>query len=175
MSSSHPAHTKIMFLDDPEAVAAKIAGASCPAQVVQGNGVLPILEHILFPISEIRMLQLQNGSLNGVEDHSTNGHPTNGERNSRPFVADGAPEGALFSVAVAESECMCGSKRHYRTYIDLEQDYVQGRVGPAELKEAVISALNQLLATIRKSYSSDEGWQSADQMGYPEDCVARRQ
>lgn len=160
MSSSHPAHTKIMFLDSPEEVGEKIAGASCPPRAVEGNGVLPIIRHILMPISAIRSL----GRYEEVASDTTWGKEYR-------FASKGAPDGTLFSVAasIRATQCECGSYRHYSTYEDLERDYTAGRIGPSELKEAVINALNQVLATIRELYEGDDGWRVADQRGYPED------
>jgi tyrosyl-tRNA synthetase len=160
MSSSHAANTKITFLDDPAAVEEKMAGASCPAGTAQGNGVLPIVEHILIPISEIRMLHLHDKA-NGVTGHGVEGRG--------PFAAEGAPEGTLFSVAVPGAGCKCRSHRNYCTYAELERDYIAGTVGPAALKEAVASALNQVLEPIRAMYEGNEEWKAADQKGYPED------
>ncbi|KAF4506032.1 hypothetical protein G6O67_006156 [Ophiocordyceps sinensis] len=139
MSSSSPAHTKITFLDDAEVVRDKIAGASCKAGIVQGNGVLPVVQHILMPVSEIRTRHEANG---------TNGFKT---------------EGTLFSVAAS------GGCRNYSTYAELERDYVDGTVGPIALKEVVVDALNMLLDPIREMYKGNEAWRGEDQKGYPED------
>lgn len=151
MSSSSPSHTKIMFLDDPEVVKEKIAGASCPAGTVQGNGVLPIVQHILMPVGEMRMRHKANG--------------TSG-------LSTAKMEGALFSVPAPEKECGCHSKRRYGTYEELERDYVDGTIGPAALKAAVVDGLNQLLEPIRDMYKGNEEWRGEDRLGYPEDWPA---
>lgn len=152
MSSSHPAFTKIMFLDDAETVRAKIAGAACPARVVEGNGILPIVEHILFPASEISLLDLDG-----------QGRPDGAGGVVGPYAAERAPAGTLFSISDA------GGSRNYSTYGQLEGDYVAGLVEPEALKTAVADAVNGLLRPIREAYSVDDEWKAADREGYPED------
>lgn len=154
MSSSHPAHTKIMFLDDEETVVKKLAGAACPEKTVQGNGVLPILKHVVIPISELRI------ALYGSRDAQ--------EQDSKylPFVAAGAPEDTLITLQVGE-----GERRHYSTYEQAERDYVEGILGPDDLRWVVASGLNQVLGQIREMYESNEEWKLADRLGYPEDLV----
>lgn len=164
MSSSHPADTKIMFLDDEVTVNDKIAGATCKAQIIEGNGVLPIVQHVLMPISEIR-------SGLAKTDHERNGSPSEGESfRYGPFTVDGAPAGSLLSVKCYGETT--ATYRHYRTYTELENDYMQGVVEPASLKEAVAAALNQVLQPIREIYKGSEEWQEADRKGYPEDWPA---
>ncbi|KAM4062691.1 tRNA synthetases class I (W and y) domain-containing protein [Hirsutella rhossiliensis] len=154
MSSSSPAHTKILFLDDAAAVEEKITRASCPANAVQGNGVLPIVEHILMPVGDIRL-----GDKANAVDGAT---ATRGE----------LQEGTWFSVAVLETGCEDRLHRSYCTYEELERDYVAGVIEPTALKEAVVDALNRLLEPIRKMYEENEEWRRADQMAYPEDWPA---
>lgn len=163
MSSSHPAHTKVMFLDSETAVKEKIAGAACLPGTVQGNGVLPIVEHILIPVSEIKMLHLESKKENGV-----NGHHVGGVGG---FAAKGAPDGTLFSIPVSVAAGDDHPHLHYGTYQDLEGDYIAGEIHPAALKDAVADALNQLLQPIRDLYDGDDEWKLADQRGYPEDWL----
>lgn len=154
MSSSHPAHTKIMFLDDAETVTAKLAGAACPEKIVQNNGVLPILKHVVIPISELRV------SFYGARQ--VQGH----DSKYLPFTALDAPDGTLISVQVGE-----GEHRHYSTYEQLEGDYVEGILGPEDLRRSVASGLNQVLGQIREIYKGNKEWQVADRLGYPEDLM----
>ena len=164
MSSSHPAHTKIMFLDDAASAVEKLAGAVCPAGAVQGNGVLPIVEHVLMAISEIRMLFPGGGD----KSDGRTGNPGVGA-----FAAEGAPNGSLFSVTLhGASSCGCKSVRNYCTYEELEGDYVAGLIDANALKDAVAGALNQVLQRIRDRYELDEEWREADRRGYPEDWPA---
>lgn len=128
-----------MFLDDPLTVGRKISGASCPERTVQGNGVLPIVQHILMPVGELRLAC--------------------GGTGESPFAGVEAPSGTLLSI----------DGRHYCDYEALVQDYVSGMIGPLQLKASVIAGLNHLLQPIRQSYDDDEAWKAADRMGYPED------
>lgn len=161
MSSSHAPHTKIMFLDDAATVDSKIAGATCPPGCTQGNGILPIVEHILMPVSEIRMNQHRAELENGA------GRPCVGRLGA--FAAKGAPEGTLFSIGKTAGADKGHSHHNYFTFEELESDYTAGLIEPEALKEAVASALNHLLQPIRELYSEDGDWRCADKMGYPED------
>ncbi|KAE8420926.1 hypothetical protein BDV36DRAFT_281150 [Aspergillus pseudocaelatus] len=146
MSSSHAQHTKIMFLDDPETVKSKLESAVCIEGVAEGNGILGILEHILFPVSEIRQLKL-------------------------PAVF-GCPEGTLLSVRITfNTDGNQDTYRHYKSYKELEEDYVAKKVYPNALKLAVAEGLNALLGAIRREYESNKEWQEADRLGYPEDWL----
>lgn len=51
MSSSHPAHTKISFLDSADAIQDKIEMAFDNAKSKEANGVLLALKDILIPAS----------------------------------------------------------------------------------------------------------------------------
>ncbi|KAF3483849.1 tyrosyl-tRNA synthetase [Arthroderma uncinatum] len=167
MSSSHPAYTKIMFLDDPKTVREKIAGACCTAGDVQGNGILPIVQHILMPISELRLFNIENA--NYVVHDGSNGLGDRQEDIHLPLSAKGAPDGTLFSVRVPDADYACNSYRHYKNYEDLEQDYVSLKIDPDALRESVVSGLNQVLKPIREIYEGNEEWRQSDIMGYPED------
>lgn len=83
-----------------------------------------------------------------------------------PFTDLHAPDGTLISVKVGE-----GEYRHYSTYEQLERDYVDGILGPEDLRRSVASGLNQVLGQIREIYKGNEEWQVADRLGYPEDLV----
>ena len=53
MSASDEA-SKVNLTDDPEEVEEKIGQAFCPAGEVEGNGVLEYLEHLVFPVLDVR-------------------------------------------------------------------------------------------------------------------------
>ncbi|RCI14692.1 hypothetical protein L249_6892 [Ophiocordyceps polyrhachis-furcata BCC 54312] len=151
MSSSHPDHTKLTLLDDEATIERKVAGSSCPAGTAEGNGMLPIVEHILMPISELHVR----------------------DRGRSPMVAHGAAEGTLFSVDVGRGPSPDpASRRDYCTYQDLQRDYLRGVMEPEALKAAVARAVHQVLAPIRDAYAGNEAWREADRMGYPEDWPA---
>jgi tyrosyl-tRNA synthetase len=166
MSSSSPAHTKVMFLDDAATVVDKIAGATCPAGEVQGNGILPIIEHVLMPISEIHMIF--SGA--GDKANGMNGHTPSSKVGA--FAAKGAPDGTLLSIGVHAASCTCRSHRHYSTYEEVQRDSVAGLLEADALKDAVADALNKVLQPIRDMYEADDEWRQADRMGYPEDWPA---
>lgn len=155
MSSSHPGHTKIMFLDNPQSVKAKVSGAHCTEGVVEGNGILPILKHILFPVGELRSLHL--GGDEGLS--------------RLPFCFPCSPEGTLFSLHTEFDNGAFSICKHYRSYEELEQDYVAKKISPGALKKAVAEALNKLLEPIRQEYEVNEEWRESDRFGYPEDWL----
>ncbi|KAE8152378.1 tyrosine--tRNA ligase, cytoplasmic [Aspergillus avenaceus] len=159
MSSSAAQSTKIMFLDDAQTVQEKVARGVCHPGVVEGNGILPILEHILMPISELRW---------DSQSRSTQGDSGDVKW---PFCAKDAPSGTLFSIPVRNVGCGCKAYRHYESYEALENDYKDGHVTPEILKDAVASALNELLEPVRQAYEGNGEWREADRMGYPEDWV----
>lgn len=68
MSASDP-NSKIDLLDNPETSARKIKKANAPPKVVEGNGLLAFVEHVLFPASALldgqRVLKVERGE--GVE------------------------------------------------------------------------------------------------------------
>ena len=157
MSSSDPAHTKIMFLDGPETVQRKISGAYCEEGDVATNGILPILKEILVPISEFRSKRLwREGSIESqMQDIS------------RPFCREDAPKGTVFTIEQDSENGWEG--KNYKAYAEIEQDFADKGLQPATLKAAVAGALNLLLAPIREAYEQDEGWQAVDKLAYPSD------
>lgn len=161
MSSSDPPHTKIMFLDDPETVRAKISGALCEEGNVETNGILPTLKEILIPISEI-WVELEKAQRKN-QPEQVNGIV--GDR--RSFVSKDAPEDTLFSVPLEPT----GSDnfKHFNSYHQIEQDFAQKKLHPDALKAAVAEAINQLLAPIRTAYERNDEWQRVDEKAYPDD------
>lgn len=154
MSSSDPAHTKIMFLDGPETVQQKISGAYCKDGDVVTNGILPILKEIIIPISVFRSKRLwREESIESRLD------------NCRPFCSEDAPEGTVFTIEQDSENGWEGG--HYKAYAEIERDFADQRLRSATLKTAIAGALNLLLAPIRKAYEQDEGWQAVDKLAYP--------
>ena len=157
MSSSHPAHTKIEFLDPPHIVRSKISSAPCsPTSLPPENGILALLRDVIWPISEQRMER-------GRGEVGANPEEGRDVGEQRPFCGDGALEGTLFSVATLHGV------GHYNTYPALETDFRNGIIPPDALKSAIIDALNALLAPIRKAYAENEEWQAADKLAYPDE------
>lgn len=63
----------------------------------------------------------------------------------RPFVIPGS-----------KNEESSGSGRRYRTYTDLESDFVSGNVSPKELRTATGIALSEVIDPVRKRLTSQE-------------------
>lgn len=159
MSSSDPAHTKVMFLDGPETVQRKISGAYCQEGDIATNGILPILKEILIPISEFRSKRLwrDEGTVESQRQENT----------CKPFCSEDAPEGTLFTIP-HDSENGWETK-HYKSYEEIEHDFAERKLLPATLKASVADAIDLLLAPIREAYAQDEAWQAVDKLAYPSD------
>ena len=109
MSSSDPAHTKIMFLDGPETVQRKISGAYCKEGDVATNGILPILKEILVPISELRSKRLwKEVSIESPRQDT-----------SRPFCSEDAPKDTVFTIEQDGENGWEG--KHYNTYAEMNR------------------------------------------------------
>ncbi|KAE8369558.1 hypothetical protein BDV27DRAFT_153046 [Aspergillus caelatus] len=172
MSSSDSSNSKIMFLDNAQTVREKISRGSCHPGVVEANGILPILKHVLMPISELRWNNQSHSPQKSVSngDYDLNEH--NGSADVKwPFCAKDAPWGTLFSIPVRNVGCECKVYTHYQSYEAIENDYKEKLITPETLKDAVASALNELLDPVRQAYEGNEEWREADRMGYPEDWI----
>ncbi|EKG18664.1 Aminoacyl-tRNA synthetase class Ib [Macrophomina phaseolina MS6] len=166
MSSSKPAATKIEFLDDPPTVRRKVQHAACPPRQMVENGILELLKHVLVPVSELRLERARGQTGLNTEEGAGGG---SGSCGGRPFVADGAPDGAVFSVArAARQPGMEEEHLHFASYAELERAYVSGAIEPAPLKAAVEAAFNDLLAPIRDVYAQSKEWQEVDRAAYPD-------
>lgn len=151
MSSSDPPNTKIMFLDGPNTVREKIAGAYCERGEIAKNGILPTLKEILIPISELWMANRRHGQ-------GLSGGPN-------PFSSADAPEGTVFSVEFHANDG--GGYRHYQSYDEIEHEFAERTLDPEALKNTVAGALNRLLAPIRRAYRENKAWQEIDTLAYP--------
>jgi tyrosyl-tRNA synthetase len=154
MSSSDPPTTKIMFLDGPDTVRKKIAGANCEAGDIERNGILPTLKEVLIPISELRA----DRWMPDLETQTATGYP-------RPFCSEDAPKDTVFSVEQGATDSR--GSRHYKSYSELQQDFLEKKLDPEALKTAVAEAINQLLSPIRSAYKENKAWRAADEMAYP--------
>lgn len=106
MSSSKQ---NFIAVDEPAAsVKKKLMSAFCPPEIAEGNPVLQIYKHTIFPSPEL-----------------------SGE------------------VTIERSE-KHGGNVSYERYEELERDYVEGAVHPADLKANAIRSLNEVLEPIRK-------------------------
>ncbi|KAF7293225.1 Tyrosine tRNA ligase [Mycena chlorophos] len=151
MSSSDP-NSKIDFLDSPEAVKKKIKLAFCEEGTVEGNGVLAFVEAVLIPISKLRIENLRSNG--AILDEPL-----------QPFVAEGAPEGTVFSIARDEK---FGGPMHYASYAELRDSFASKALHPGDLKQAVAASINKLLDPIRKAFEDDKEWQEIEKLAYPD-------
>ncbi|EJD38160.1 tyrosine tRNA ligase [Auricularia subglabra TFB-10046 SS5] len=147
MSSSDP-DSKIDFLDSPEDVKRKIKKAFCEEGKVEDNGLLAFVRAVAIPIARL--------------------HAERGD-NIRPFVSNDAPAGSVFSVSRAEKY---GGPLHFSTYEELEKAYANKEIHPGDLKNAVTSTLNTLLAPIRKAFEENEEWKAIEKLAYPPEVKA---
>lgn len=159
MSSSHPPHTKILFLDGAEAIKDKIDMAFDNAESMEKNGVLLALKNILIPASTIARNQLINHKqLDSFQDDGDGPYKST-------FYSEDAPNGTVFTIEVDRKHSH--ERKHYSSYEDIEADLTDGRLPSQDLKMAITRAFNQLLEPIRKSYKLNGAWQTSEQQGYP--------
>lgn len=157
MSSSDP-DSKIDFLDPPDAVRRKIKKAFCEEGNVADNGVLSFVEAVLIPISELRLERAASKVANSDD-------PNGGSaEEQKPFVSEGAPTGAVFSVSRDEKY---GGPMHFSTYDALKEAFGKRDIHPKDLKGAVADAIVSLLAPIRKRFEENKEWQQVTELAYP--------
>jgi len=154
MSSSDP-NSKIDFLDMPEAIRKKVKLAFCEEGNVEGNGVLSFVEAVLIPISQLR-LDRQSGTDTLLES---------GLGDQRPFIADNAPAGTVFSI---ERDEKFGGSTHYSDFETIKEDFKNKVLHPKDLKAAVASGIVRLLEPIRKAFEENEEWQKIEKLAYPD-------
>lgn len=144
MSSSHPPHTKIMFLDDDEAVREKIVAAyqGAPLDATK-NGVLAALRDILIPISQLQA--------EGIIPNT-----------KYRFVAEDAPKDAVFTTGSGDQ------MTHYQGYHEIERAIMDNKLSESQITDAVASGINKLLESVREAYKTNSEWQEAERLGYPE-------
>ncbi|KAH8916935.1 tyrosine tRNA ligase [Atractiella rhizophila] len=147
MSSSDP-NSKIDFLDSPAAVKKKIKSAYAAPGEVEGNGVLAFCKAVIFPIGELKV-----HGIKGVME----------KKGTWEAVADGAPEGTIFSIRREEKY---GGNVHYSKYEDLEADYASQKVFPADLKAGVLDVILALIKPIQEAFEADEAWKKVERAAY---------
>lgn len=158
MSSSDP-NSKIDFLDPPEVVRKKIKSAFCEEGNVEENGVLSFVEAVLIPISQLRLERLHGDT--GAD--SEEGQEAVGDQ--IPFVVEGAPEGTVFSIFRKED---FGGSLHYKSFLELKDDFREKKLHPKDLKTAVAEAIVKLLTPIREAFEKSEEWKEIEKLAYPD-------
>ncbi|KAF3167129.1 hypothetical protein TWF225_012054 [Orbilia oligospora] len=150
MSASDP-RSKIDLLDDPETVCDKISNSICKPGMIEDNPILALLRVVLIPISRLRLARCSSEVNDPICECS-------------PYVGADAPEGSIYSIEIQN-----GSLRHYRSYEEIESDFLSGAVSAAALKGACAKGINQLLSHIRKSFERSLEWQDSLNLGYGDD------
>lgn len=157
MSSSDP-NSKIDFLDPPSVIKKKIKAAFCEPGNVTENGLLAFVKAVLIPISHLRIERLtKTGISTDVLE------PGRGDQS--PFVSEGAPEGAVFSVVRPEKY---GGAIHYKAYEEIEKDFKEEVIHPGDLKGAVGDAIVKLLEPVQELYREKPEWQEVTALAYPD-------
>ncbi|EXJ72353.1 uncharacterized protein A1O5_04857 [Cladophialophora psammophila CBS 110553] len=173
MSSSHPPHTKIMFLDDAETVNQKVRAGYHSNTEVSKNGVLATLRDVLIPFSQ---LQMERSSSPFLENHPSEERvkgPNDGVGivAAEPFWTPSAPPGTVFTFGPpgpGEGHDGGHKSRHYTSFDQIMQDLADQKLSDDDIVAAVGNALNQILAPIRVAYQASLAWQAADGQGYPD-------
>ncbi|KAJ3985809.1 tyrosine tRNA ligase [Lentinula detonsa] len=156
MSSSDP-NSKIDFLDSPEVVKKKIKGAFCEPGNVEDNGLLAFAEAVLFPISQLKIDQAKGTGV--IDEDGKEALYTD----QKSFASDDAPEGTLFTVNTKFDGPM-----HFSTFAELRQVFKDEKLHPADLKPAMVDAINRLLDPIRKAFEASEDFQKIENLAYPD-------
>jgi len=141
MSSSDP-NSKIDFLDAPATVKSKIAKAHCAPGEVEGNGVLAFIGAVIIPVGEL--LKGQGRGADRVWSETEQG----------VFTVHGNPK-------------FGGATVHYASFDELKEAYAAEKVHPGDLKDAVVKAINALLAPIQAEYEADPAFRAAEAAAYP--------
>jgi tyrosyl-tRNA synthetase len=154
MSASDP-NSKIDLLETPEVVKKKIKAAFCEEGNIEENGVLSFVGAVLLPISQLRK--------DHIAEAVAAGKPT--DDLPKPFVGDGAPAEAVFSIM--RNPKWGGEPSHYASFETLQQDFKDLKLHPGDLKTAVVDAINSILKPIREAYESSKEWQEVERKAYP--------
>lgn len=156
MSSSDP-NSKIDFLDSPEAVKKKLKAAFCEPGNVEDNGLLSFAEAVLFPISQLKIDQIKGTGMLDADGKIVV------PADQKSFASDNAPEGTLFTV-----ETKFDGPIHFSTFAEMRQAFKDEKLHPADLKPAMVNAINRLLDPIRKTFEENEEFQKVEKLAYPD-------
>lgn len=156
MSASDP-NSKIDFLDPPAVIRKKIKSAFCEEGNKNDNGVLAFVNSVLMPISQLRIERLKGQT--GADEEE--GKDATGDQ--APFVLEGAPEGTVFSIYRKEE---FGGSLHYKNFEEVENDFVEKKLHPKDLKSAVADGIVKLLEPIQKAFEENEEWKSVERLAY---------
>lgn len=155
MSSSHPSNTKIMFLDDVQAVNDKILEAPWPGLDTAKNGVLSLLKNVLIPVAKLQAEQHRVGTAKNAKG----AHLMNGDTSSHII----ATNDTVFAVETSDRSI------GFTSYEEVEQSLAEENLQVDAVKVAVAKSINSLLEYVRRIYGSDVEWQTVDKVAYPEE------
>ena len=185
---------KVDLLDPPETVAKKIRKAFCEEGVVEGNGLLAFIRHIVFPLrslsEETPVFTIERREEDGGAVSFTSAQEVEDSFGRKEVVKHLSTPPSLATISSGEStpsKCSVGGTaqsegytfftvlgvqrihahlRHYdSTQLTLAPS-LRHQVHPGDLKAAVVSAINSVLAPIRESMGSSEMVKLAD-LAYP--------
>lgn len=159
MSSSEE-DSKIDLLEEEKVILSKIKKAHCAEGEVEGNGILAFLKNILFPVLALK-------ERNGVfGDVVVGGGNCDADCDAEDASVKTSTKTSTFTI---ERDPRWGGepKTEYSCYEDLERAFVANLVHPGDLKKAVASAINTLLAPIRLLFKEDPALIKLSLEAYP--------
>lgn len=156
MSSSEE-DSKIDLLEEEKVILSKIKKAHCAEGEVEGNGILAFLKNILFPVLALKE---KNGVFGGggdvvVGDCVSDAKDASVKNKTSTFIIERDPRWGG------------EPKTEYSCYEDLESAFAANLVHPGDLKKAVASAINTLLAPIRLLFKEDPALIKLSLEAYP--------
>ena len=153
--SASDAASKVDFLDSPKEISKKLNEAHCVEGVVEDNGVLAFARAVLFPVARIRKENEAAGNTDLLDES---------KGAAKSLALADAPKGVLFSINRPEK---FGGPMHYASYADLENDFVEKKIHPADLKKGVADAIATLLEPVRKEFANNEEFRKIEALAYP--------
>jgi tyrosyl-tRNA synthetase len=126
MSSSEPL-SKVDFDDSEQQVTDKIMNSFSPEGKVHGNGLLSILEHVLF-------IYLK--------------------KSNRPFVV-ARSQGTSLAVFPHQTNSIEGAEQKFHTFAEVADAYGKQDLTSSELKAAVAKLLNEFTAPLRQKITEN--------------------
>ncbi|KAK4219483.1 tyrosine tRNA ligase [Rhypophila decipiens] len=195
MSSSHPPNTKIRLLDDEATVKDKVAKAherSVAAAAAADNttensngtsddlviekdnenGILATLRDILIPISQLQDEGIVSSQIatcpesnESVDEKKISFCPR--------FTTPDAPKGSVFTVTINKTADGGGEEEkkrvHFKSFEEIQSALQDKTLDMDVLVQNIADAIDSLMRPLREAYETNEDWQKADRLGYPEE------
>lgn len=144
MSATHADKTKIMLLETPENIIAKMEGAAWQTESSK-NAFLMTLRDVLIPLSELHARPTAKVIPNWVN----------------PSVDASAPAGTVFTATTDDGLL------HFSDFADIGRALSDGRIEPDMLKKSVAAAVAKLFTPMQGLFDANPEWQTASAGGYP--------